>query len=404
MVRCGAPMSDETYSQVRRRTIFDCCKWDPQVEDVSVLARFPLLMEKEEWDTIARWAEELAQETLSAENELLARGDLQKELGLPRPVRGALSDFRARGSSRGAARVIRFDFHPTTEGWKISEANTDVPGGFIEATGFTQLVAAHYPGFEAAGDPSAAMSEGIAAEIGDTKNVALVFATAFSDDRQVMVFLARRLEAKGIRGHLASPEHLRWRSGRAFLETPQYSGAVELVLRFFPAEWLPNLPRACGWKNFFCGAQTPVCNPGAALMTQSKRLPLVWDRMDTPLPTWRALLPETCSPERTNWEVNGWVVKPALGRVGDSVGLNGATEPKDWKTIRKAVKKYPKHWIAQRRFDALAVESADGRAYPCIGVFTINGRVAGAYGRIGRQPLINHKAQDAAVLVRNGRH
>jgi hypothetical protein len=37
--------------------------------------------------------------------------------------------------------------------------------------------------------------------------------------------------------------------------------------------------------------------------------------------------------------------------------------------------------------------------YPCLGVFTIDGRVAGAYGRVARTPLINHLAQDAAVLI-----
>lgn len=26
-------------------------------------------------------------------------------------------------------RFLRFDFHPTEEGWRLSEANTDVPGG-----------------------------------------------------------------------------------------------------------------------------------------------------------------------------------------------------------------------------------------------------------------------------------
>jgi len=37
--------------------------------------------------------------------------------------------------------------------------------------------------------------------------------------------------------------------------------------------------------------------------------------------------------------------------------------------------------------------------FPCIGVYTVDGHVAGAYGRLGSQPLINGKAQDIAVLV-----
>jgi hypothetical protein len=37
--------------------------------------------------------------------------------------------------------------------------------------------------------------------------------------------------------------------------------------------------------------------------------------------------------------------------------------------------------------------------YPSIGVYTVNGRVAGAYGRIAEKPLIDARARDAAVLI-----
>jgi hypothetical protein len=37
--------------------------------------------------------------------------------------------------------------------------------------------------------------------------------------------------------------------------------------------------------------------------------------------------------------------------------------------------------------------------YPGIGIYTINGRVVGAYGRIAERPLIDARARDAAVLI-----
>jgi hypothetical protein len=37
--------------------------------------------------------------------------------------------------------------------------------------------------------------------------------------------------------------------------------------------------------------------------------------------------------------------------------------------------------------------------YPCIGVYTVDGRAAGIYGRVASQPLINDTAKDIAVLV-----
>jgi hypothetical protein len=231
--------------------------------------------------------------------------------------------------------------------------------------------------------------------------VALVHATAYSDDRQVMVFLAREIEARGRRAVLAAPDHLRWRDGRATVATGWFEGETGAIVRFFPAEWLPNLPRSCGWKHFFRGARTPVCNPASALLTQSKRFPLAWDRLETPLPTWRRLLPETRDPREADWRRDGgWVLKPALGRVGDGIGLAGATPEAEWRTIRKDASRYPRWWAAQRRFEAVPFQPAGAEpCFPCVGVYTVDGRAAGAYGRAARRPLINHLAQDVAVLL-----
>jgi len=35
----------------------------------------------------------------------------------------------------------------------------------------------------------------------------------------------------------------------------------------------------------------------------------------------------------------------------------------------------------------------------CLGVYTIDARVAGAYGRIAERPLVDARAKDAAVLA-----
>ena len=37
--------------------------------------------------------------------------------------------------------------------------------------------------------------------------------------------------------------------------------------------------------------------------------------------------------------------------------------------------------------------------YPCLGVYTIDGRAAGIYGRIAPKPFIDYAAVDVAVLV-----
>jgi glutathionylspermidine synthase len=387
------PVDPAEHARLRRRAIFECCKWDPQVEDVSTVAPFPLLLRRPAWEEIAGLAETLAAEAIAAEEELARRPDLHRMLGLPLAVRRAL---RPGNPPPGIARVLRFDFHWTTEGWRISETNSDVPGGFNEGSGFARLLAPSFPGSEPAGDPAGRLAEAVA-----SGTVALVHATAYTDDRQVMVYLAKELEARGCRALLAAPDHLRWRDGRAWIESEWFRGELDAIVRFFPAEWLPNLPRSSGWKHFFHGGKTPVSNPAAALLTQSKRFPLVWDRLETPLPAWRRLLPETRDPRETDWKRNpgGWVLKPALGRVGDGIGLVGATPEKEWKQIRREVRWGPRWWAAQRRFTAIPLRVAGEEVYPCVGVYTIDGRAAGAYGRVARTPIINHLAQDAAVLV-----
>jgi glutathionylspermidine synthase len=176
---------------------------------------------------------------------------------------------------------------------------------------------------------------------------------------------------------------------------------VGLVVRFFPAEWLPRLPARTGWEGFLVGGQTAVCNPAYAVLTQSKRFPLVWDELATPLPTWRALLPQTRSPRAVGGAPEeGWVFKPALGHEGCNVGICGVTEPGDWRRIRRAVLRDPGAWAAQRRFEPLPLPTPEGPLYPCLGIYVIDERVAGAYGRVGVRPLIDDRSRDVVVLVR----
>ena len=390
-----APLGEREFGALVRRAICDCCKWDPQLEDAPALAATPIVLERARWDELSTLAAALARETLAAERELAARPALQQGLALPRAVRRALGSGPP---AAGAARLIRFDFHWTRDGWRLSEANSDVPGGINEASGLAPLLAASYPGATSAGDVAAAYADALAAT--GARSVALVHATAYSDDHQVMVYLARRLAERGVEPLLVSPAQLRWEGGRARLLSAGPARFVDAIARFFPAEWLPNLPRAAGWRHYFADARTPASNPGAALLTQSKRFPLVWDALETPLPTWRALLPETRDPREVRWrDDDRWVLKPALGRVGDGIGIRGVTPEREWRRIARAARWLPGHWVAQRRFDAEPMRSGDAMLHPCIGVYTVDDRVAGAYGRLSARALTDWRSRDAAVLV-----
>jgi len=392
-------LSDDAFLSVRRRAIFDCCKWDPQVEDVSTLAHAPLVTTAEAWHELTQLASALASETLALEAELVRRPELHRRLGLPRQAVSALTRASVDGPSPGVARLVRFDFHQASDGWRISEANSDVPGGLNEASGFPGLMAPHYPGFDHAGDPVDAYVDALLYGQPAEARIALLHATAYSDDQQMMSYVARRLRDRGALPMLASPAHVRWSDGRAHLDGETWQGEADVLVRFFPADWLVELPDPA-WRHFFAGSRTPISNPATALLTQSKRSPLLWDALETPLPTWRALLPETRDPRDVSWrEQEEWVVKPALGRVGEDVAIRGLISPKDLKRVQKECGRYPEYWIAQRRFNATPLTLAGQIVYPCIGVYTVNERVVGAYGRLAPRALIDARAEDTAVLV-----
>ncbi len=395
------PLEAKTFAEIKSAAIFECCKWDPQVEDVCTLSALPLVLAPEAWAELVSLAEKLALETVAAEEAILQKRGHLKEVGIPWTLRHKFSQLGISANRSRHLRLIRFDFHFTTEGWRISEANTDVPGGINEASGFTKLMARHYGTTTPSGDPTTEMVRTISETIPKGGRIALVHATAFTDDRQVMVFLGRQLQAAGYKPVLAGPDHLRWRESKAYFVMDGAGGPVDFIFRFFPAEWLTSLPRGCAWPHLLGGSETSLCNPGLALVSQSKRFPLVWDELPVKMPAWRALLPRTYDVRKIGNEIprESLVFKPIFGRVGDMIKMNGVTTQKEARRIDRSIRWHPKMWIAQERFEAVPLRSPHGDIFPCIGVYTLNARVIGAYGRIARRPLIDHLAQDAAVLV-----
>lgn len=387
------------YANLRRRAIFECFKWDPQIEDIETLAPFPIVLKKSHWEQIAGIAESLTDEILAAETELLYSPRLYHKIGLPLMINIMLRMNLRRGANHGVARVIRFDFHYTTEGWIISEANTDVPGGFNEASGISKLMLSHYPDCRLTGDPSEQIIRIISEKIGEGGTIAFIHATSYSDDRQVMEYLSSLSVQKKLRSILCAPDGLSWKDGYAY-EIGEQNQRADFILRFYPAEWLPNLFFKCDWKYFFLGSKIPQSNPGSALLIQSKKLPIFWDSLKTPMPFWKKFLPQTVPASQIKKEdESSWVFKPIFGRVGDGIGIAGETEQKEMKKIKKNISKHPKYWVAQKRFTPVPFTQNGQDYYPCIGVYTIDGKACGAYGRLAKKRLIDYRAKEAPVFI-----
>jgi glutathionylspermidine synthase len=399
-VYAGKTLGQEDWLALRSKVIFDACKWDVQSEDHSVLAGFPLLIESETVEFLQRTAEALSQEALSAEQEIVKQPKLLRRLGLPRKIRRALRECESSGSSPQNLRVMRFDFHFTSQGWRISEVNADVPGGLIEASDWNSLFADALSGVSAPTNTSEMYAQAICDAVGSGGFAALVHATAYSDDRQVMRHLSLYLKKKGIEACLVSPAHIHWVDGSAEIRSAYASGCPRILVRFFPAEWLPNLPNKDSWQPYFSDSKTALSNPGSAIILQTKRFPLVWDELKSDLSTWRTLLPKTREASYIKSMLDDYsILKPALGRVGEGIGMPGITPKDELAKIFWSARQNPMEWVAQERFAAVPIATEKCALYPCLGVFTIGGKAAGFYGRVAERPIIDQNAQDAAVLI-----
>jgi glutathionylspermidine synthase len=404
-VIAGPVLERETFIDIRRYMALEAYKWDPQVEDVSVLQPFPLLLRRAQWRYLAASAEALARETCAAERALLERPDPLSKLAVPsRLAQSILRGLRSPHPLASEARVMRFDFHPTQTGWRISEVNSDVPGGFSEASEFPSLMSEHYPGYAPAGAPGPDLANALARRIedldGSQVSAALIWAAGFMEDLQVVSYLAGLLRRRGVETRLINPLHLRFDRGKACLIEGGAGTPLSLIVRFHQAEWLSRRRYAAVAPYLLGDAETPVINPGYAMLSESKRFPLVWDDLHLEMRTWRLLLPETRDPREVGWRRDAqWLLKTAFCNTGDSVSSPLTMPRRDWFRSAAEATLFPDQWVAQRRFASLAIDTPLGAAYPCIGVYTIGGRAAGIYGRLSRTPIVTYAAADVAVLV-----
>lgn len=397
----GPEVCLEEFRRIQFRLCLDHFKWDQQVGDTSTLFRQPLFAQTATWNELRQLSEALTKELFAMERELMDRPELWTHLGLPRKLKHALKKARRLGHTKSAARTLRFDFHYTTEGWKISEVNSDVPGGYVEASTFTSMMASNFPDRSSTGNPADAWADALLADVENCRNVGLLSAPGFLEDQQVTLFLGSVLQKRGIRARLLHhPKQFQWKDGYATTIIGSTDVALDAIVRFYQGEWLARLNRRTGWQRFFAGGRTPVSNPGSAILTESKRLPLLFDLMRSKTTTWQRVLPACRDPREVDWANNDcWVIKSAFSNTGDSVHFRDFVPAREWEAITRRVRKFPEHWVVQRRFEPIRINSKVGLVYPCVGLYTINGKAAGTYARVSEKSIIDFSAMDAAFLI-----
>lgn len=408
------PIPADKYEDYRLTLMFDCYKWDPQFLDHNTVAKYALVLTQEEHEKIKELTEKLDKETRAAEEFLNQHLEYTKPLALPRKMKKEV-ELMKNYDSKKHVRLMRYDFHPTVEGWAISEVNSDVPGGFAEGSLMPQA-AINALGTNGTSElESEEKSKYTYKNFGDNlvaaiqKKVAaggrimLVHCTSYSDDRQVMQFLGDKLEGLGFQVIYAAADHLRFKEKKAISILDGNEGEVDAIIRFSPLEWISDM-KPKHWEGYF-DTTTCSCNHPIAIFAQTKRFPFVWNVLEAngiSMSTWRELLPETITVKEAKGK-DGYIYKPVYGRVGEMIGIKEACEADEYKQILREVKLTPKNYLAQKKFISKPLVGENGRQFHvCIGSYTVDTKHAGYYARISDTPRIDSNAADIPVLIEKG--
>ena len=395
------PIPNDMYNEYKLDVMLDCYKWDPQFCDNNTVAKYALVLSEKEHEELKLLTEKLIKETTEAENFLNKNLKYTKALEIPNKFRSDIKSMKNYNPDKHI-RLMRFDFHPTLENkWAVSEVNSDVPGGFAEATlmnrkSLEYLSNENYYAISF-GD---FLADAINKKVRQGGRIMLVHCTSYSDDRQVMQFLGDKLSGMGYEVIYAAADQLKFENGKAISILNNREGEVDGIIRFSPLEWVADM-KTKNWHGYF-DTETVSCNHPIAIFAQTKRFPFVWDLLESKgidLSTWRELLPETL--EVNDKKVDDkFIYKPVYGRVGENISIKEACKDDEYKKILKDVKRHPKKYLAQKKFNSRPLTNEDGEEFHvCIGSYGVENSHAGYYARISRSPRIDSYAADIPVLI-----
>jgi glutathionylspermidine synthase len=396
-VKLAPPIDPSSLRSIERQLHLRLQKWDTQVGDVSVLCEHPLVLPGGEWSRLCAAAETLFAETERLESFALETPHNLEAIGIPRGLREILRSL-GKPTAANLARAMRFDFHPTASGWRVSEANTDVPGGWREGASLPQLYQPFYSSLDCPASPLDAWGRCIET-LAAAAQVALLSAPGYLEDQQVLRTFRTELQSRGITSILIqTPAALDWtRAGCCGLAGS--AAPVAAVIRFYQIEWVCALPAKTGWRQLLASEDIPVLNPTISAISESKRFPLLFREAGT-CPGWQALMPECRDPREIAFaEFDSWVLKACYSNTGDRVLMVGDLGRSDRRQAIREAKRQPARWIAQRRFATIPLESCRGPLFPCVGVFVVGGHAAGAYVRLSPHQVTDGAALEAPLLI-----
>lgn len=384
------------YRTYRTDAIFGGNKWDPQIFDRTSISDRAIIVGEADWREISEAAEGLSLETIALETQIQAAvSETKSERFLSRRAYERLRNLD-KSSSKSCVRMMRFDFHPTEEGWKVSEVNSDVPGGLNEASTFHHFWPQRNAHWKSTGEPAAAYAKSVVDRYGLTSSslVGLIHATAYSDDWQHMAFLKTQFQNLGIEAEGLSPTNVELKNGKLSYRDRDLSAA----LRFFPGDWL----LFSRWGNaWFENHPANLSNPLWSLFSQNKYFPVVCEALGIELHWWKKYLPRTQRLLLSDIFKSDEILKPSFGRVGEDVGFLSKLRGKKRFNVFLDILFSKGLWVKQRPFSALNLGNEHEPITACVGVYCLDGKVVGSYGRLSNEKFIGITAADCPVFVTN---
>jgi hypothetical protein len=224
----------------------------------------------------------------------------------------------------------------------------------------------------------------------------------------VAAMIERRLRSAGIRAVRSSPSALHLRGDDLCLRDEP----VRALYRYFPTEWMTGFPNVAPIVRAVASGRVRTISSFAHVFCQSKlSLARTWKRATSSSEeeqrAVRAWLPETheiadVARDELISRRAGWVIKRALGRVGDEVFVGALAGDEQWVRLVDEVRARTASgecWIAQRFVEQHSVPTPWGARFVTLGAYVLDGRFVGYFARLTPVSHVSHDALCVPVFA-----
>lgn len=386
-------------SSVLDRMAVDYLMWCTFVEEKCRAVRDPFVLTASQSEEIKRIAERLIALTDRTIALCAERPDLLDFFGFPPILRKM---FLMDVGSKGA--LARIDCFLTPNGWKISEFNSDVPGGVHEGAAYHDLFPAADGFYQERYDVVPRFTNLVCRET-ITPTVGIIYATGYAEDLEQCQYLRMMWERQGIPAVLGSFDNITFSYDRLAL----FGHPLDILYRFFPAEWMEGAGHLIPFLNLCSKRGTRVINPFSQIVPQSKKIMAFWhehielfDAEERELIRAHVPMTRLFDPARMAEYLarrDEIVVKRGFGRIGEEVLMGMLHSDEEWREALLWPLGEPSEWIVQDRFEVAPAKIGDEAMYPCLGVYLVEGTFAGYFTRVAPLPFITYNAYEVPTWI-----